>query len=189
MTGDATPDLALLEQRFAGIRQWGDPVLRAAARAVERFDHALAAQAAEMAAIMDRAHGAGLAAPQVGIAQRLFVYRPVAEATVSVVVNPVIVSSSDATELGLEGCLSIGRSRIAVEVPRATEVVVEAQDLNGEQLTITATDVHARVLQHEIDHLDGVLMLDRAAPDQRREALRALREGRAWAPEAPPDLS
>lgn len=172
-----------LEQRFAGIRQWGDPVLTSPARAVERFDPALASQARQMIEIMDRAGGVGLAAPQVGITQRLITYYPDRDGESQVLVNPAVTSASEDKLLGLEGCLSIGCSMIAVEVERAAAVVVLAQDLEGGSLEIEAAHTHARVLQHEIDHLDGVLMLDRTDAGQRRDALRALRLGEAWAPE------
>lgn len=183
----ADPEQAIdrfaFEQRFAGIRQWGDPVLTSPARIVERFDDALERQAVQMIEIMDRARGAGLAAPQVGIAQRLITYYPDREGPPSVLVNPTITSASDETQLGLEGCLSIGCSMIAVRVERAGAVAVHANLLDGSAIELEAADTHARVLQHEIDHLDGVLMIDRVDPEQRRAALRALRLGTAWAPE------
>ncbi len=86
---------------------------------------------------------------------------------------------------GLEGCLSLGRAGIYVEVDRPRAVVVSARDVDGGEVRIEASDHHARVLQHEIDHLDGVLMLQRTDPGQRREAVRALREGRPWSPPEP----
>lgn len=182
---EAAIDRFAFEQRFAGIRQWGDPVLTAPARAVDRFDEPLAHQAAQMIEIMDRAGGAGLAAPQVGIAHRLITYYPEREGTPSILVNPVIADRSADTQVGLEGCLSIGCSMIAVRVERATSVVVRARLLDGSITELEAAEAHARVLQHEIDHLDGILMLDRVDADQRRSALRALRLGVPWAPEPP----
>ena len=103
-------------RRFAGIRQWGDPVLRDPTRTVERFDDALAGQARQMLEIMERANGAGLAAPQVGIAQRLLVYRHEPAEEPTTLVNAVLAARSEETERGLEGCLSIGFSTIAVDV-------------------------------------------------------------------------
>ncbi len=183
------PELAIdrfaFEQRFAGIRQWGDPVLTTPARRVDRFDDALANQAEQMIEIMERARGAGLAAPQVGISQRLIAYYPERDGPPSILVNPVLERRSEDTEPGLEGCLSIGCSMIAVRVERAVRVTVTAQRLDGSSTELEAGDVHARVLQHEIDHLDGVLMLDRVDAEQRRAALRALRLGVAWSPEPP----
>lgn len=173
-----------LAQRFAGIRQWGDPVLREAARPVDVFDDAIRSQADQMLEIMDRADGIGLAAPQVGITRRLVVYREPDTLTTRVLVNPRVTTASDEQQLGLEGCLSIGYSRIAVEVSRSTDVTVSAQDADGADVEIVATGRHARVLQHEIDHLDGVLMLDRIDPEQRKAALRALRLGEPFSPPA-----
>jgi len=176
-------DLFALEQRFAGIRQWGDPVLTTPARSVDRFDDALSSQAQQMIEIMDRAAGAGLAAPQVGIAQRLITYYPEHEGPPTVLVNPVVESASSETQVGFEGCLSIGCSMIALRVERAASVRVVANMLDGSPTTFDAVDAHARILQHEIDHLDGVLMLDRVDAEQRRMALRALRLGVAWSAE------
>ena len=105
--------------------------------------------------------------------------RPEAEAAPRALANPVIVDRAG-RETDLEGCLSLGRAQVHVLVERASELLVEALDLDGEQVRIEAEHGHARVLQHEIDHLDGVLMLDRIDSAQRRAALRALREGVAW---------
>jgi peptide deformylase len=167
---------------FERIRQWGDPVLRTQARLVEQFDAALRRQADDMIALMDDAHGAGLAAPQVGIPNRVLVYRAGPEGDARALVNPVVESASEETVRGLEGCLSIGRAGVYVEVDRPRAVVVSAQEVDGTAVRIEAEDGHARVLQHEIDHLDGVLMLSRTEPGQRREAVRALREGVPWIP-------
>jgi len=184
------PDPAALRARrdaaFARILQWGDPVLRTPARAVSDFDAALAAQVAEMTALMEDASGVGLAAPQVGLGRRLLVYRAELDGPVRALVNPTVQWASEETAEALEGCLSIGRARVAVAVPRAVQVVVEGQAVDGSPVRIEAEHVHARVLQHEIDHLDGVLMLSRTHRDQRREAVRALRLGEAWAPPPPP---
>ena len=98
------------------------------------------------------------------------------------VVNPQIVESSDEREMGMEGCLSLGRARVHVEVERARDVVIEAQDVDGAPQRIEATGMHARILQHELDHLDGVLMLDRTSPEHRRAAVRALNAGEPWRP-------
>jgi peptide deformylase len=173
---------AAREAAFGRIRQWGDPILRASAREVVRFDEALRRQAAEMIALMEAAHGAGLAAPQIGVANRVLVYRPDPEAVPVALVNAVVAHASEETVSGLEGCLSLGRARVNVEVPRPRAVVVAAQDVDGAPVRIEAEERHARVLQHEIDHLDGVLMLARADAAQRRDAVRALREGRPFAP-------
>jgi peptide deformylase len=171
---------------FAHIRQWGDPVLRETARPVETFDRAFAQQVAELESLMRGAEGAGLAATQVGSLRRVFVYRLPEDpehAPARVVVNPEIVEASEERDTDLEGCLSLGRAGINVEVERPVAVVMEALDAKGRPQRIEATGRHARVLQHELDHLDGVLMLDRTTPEQRRAAVRALNEGRSWRPE------
>ena len=166
---------------FAIIRQYGDPALREKAYAIEAFDAALGEQVAELLQVMFDADGAGLAATQVGVLRRVFVYRLGDEPPV-VVINPVITDRGEELATGLEGCLSLGQARVLVDVERALEVVVEAQDLKGEPITIEAKGMHARILQHEIDHLDGVLMLDRTSTEQRRAAVRALARGEAWRP-------
>ena len=172
------------ELAFAAIRQWGDPALREKARPIETFDAALADQVGELMQVMQDAEGAGLAATQVGVLRRVFVYRLADEPPVAVI-NPEIVETGEQLETGLEGCLSLGRARVLVDVERPSAVVVEARDLAGEPLRIEAEGLHARILQHEIDHLDGVLMLDRTDKEQRREAVRALRAGTAWRPPQP----
>ena len=176
------------EQAFALIRQWGDPVLRETARPVEAFDDAFAQQVSELVEIMRRADGAGLAATQVGALRRVFVYRlPDDEdaAPARVVVNPEIVESGDERESALEGCLSLGKATIHVEVERPRDIVMEALDEHGTPIRIEASGTHARILQHEADHLDGVLMLDRTIPEHKRAAVRALNAGEAWRPPTP----
>jgi len=163
--------LAALDQ----IRQFGDPVLRAPALEITEFDEALADDAERMAAIMADARGVGLAAPQVGSLRRLVVVRFGDEGEqVLALCNPRITWRSDEEETDSEGCLSIGE--ISVDVPRAVAIRVEARDIVGRPLELEPEGFAARVLQHELDHLDGVLILDRTVPEQRREALRALRD-------------
>jgi peptide deformylase len=140
------------------------------------FDEAIAAQVATMADLMDDALGAGLAAPQVGTLNRLFVYRTDPEAELGVVINPTITRSSEERITTDEGCLSIGRAGVWVPVERAAEVEVAAFDARGREITIRAEGRHAVILQHETDHLDGVLMLQRTDPEHRRAALRELRD-------------
>lgn len=159
------------------IRQWGDPVLRSVASDVKVFDDALRNDALNMAALMDDAIGAGLAAPQVGSLRRMFVYRAEREGEVVTVVNPRIVWRSADEETDFEGCLSL--SEVLVEVSRPVAVKVEAQDLNGDPFTIDAEGFEARVIQHEYDHLEGVMIIDRTDSDQRRDALRRLRASAA----------
>jgi peptide deformylase len=172
-------DDPVLERRrlaaLAHIRQIGDPVLRAPALTITEFDEALAEEAERMIAIMHDARGVGLAAPQVGSLRRLVVVMTGEDAAPSVLCNPEITWRSEELDYDYEGCLSIGE--ISVEVPRAVAVRVRAQDVNGDVIELEPEGFAARVVQHELDHLDGVLILDRTAPDQRREALRALRDG------------
>jgi peptide deformylase len=156
------------------VRQYGDPALRAKARPVEVFDDELRAEVARMGGLMHDSLGIGLAATQVGILHRLLVYRVEPDAPVNALVNPVIEFSSDDEEWAEEGCLSL--PAVHVEVERPVFVRVRAQDEHGDDVLIEASGLEARVIQHEVDHLDGVLILDRTPKDQRKEAMRALRE-------------
>lgn len=159
---------------LAHIRRFGDPVLKSRATAVDRFDDALLAQIDRMAGLMHDALGIGLAAPQIGVSQRLLVYRVGPDGPLVPLVNPEIEWSSEEQEGAEEGCLSI--PGILVEVDRPVYVRVRAQDENGDTRLVEASGLEARVIQHEIDHLDGVLILDRTTKDQRRDAIRAIRE-------------
>lgn len=153
------------------IRTFGDPVLKQRAKDVDEFDGALAATCNAMVDTMHEAVGGGLAAPQVGIGRRFFVYQDEDEPRVAI--NPEIVESSGevATE---EGCLSI--PGVPFEVVRAEYVTLRALDLDGNEFLVPADGYEARMFQHEIDHLDGVLAIDRVDPDARKEALKLLRE-------------
>ena len=179
MSSRALDDPVLERRRLsalAQIRQFGDPVLRVPALEITQFDEALADDAERMAAIMLDARGVGLAAPQVGSLRRLVVLRAGDEGEdIVALCNPRITWRSDDEESDSEGCLSIGE--VSVDVARALAIRVEARDVEGRPLEMQPEGFAARVIQHELDHLDGVLILDRAAPEQRREALRALRDG------------
>jgi peptide deformylase len=157
------------------VRQYGDPALRSRARPVEVFDGALADEVRRMDAIMTDALGIGLAATQLGVMHRLLVYRIEPDGPLGVLVNPEIEWLGDERDTAEEGCLSL--PGVGVDVERPVEVRVRAVDERGEPLTIEASGLEARVIQHEIDHLDGVLILDRTSRDQRKEAMRILREG------------
>ncbi len=157
---------------LAQIRQWGDPVLRMRAGEVEEFDDDLKRLTNRMTLVMRDAHGVGLAANQVGIVRRVFVFEP-EEQPARAVVNPVIVDKSDLTETSDEGCLSL--QGVLVPVERAVSVSVEGKDETGEAVRLELEGLAARVAQHEIDHLDGVLILDRTDPESRRAALGTLR--------------
>jgi peptide deformylase len=164
------------------IRRLGDPVLKSSATPVDRFDEALRSQVGRMAGLMNDALGVGLAAPQLGVSQRLLVYRVGPDAPVIALANPEIEWTSDEAEVLEEGCLSI--PGITVDVERPVHVRVRALDEEGEERRVEASGLEARVIQHEMDHLDGVLILDRTTRDQRREAMKALREAEQAAAEA-----
>jgi peptide deformylase len=159
---------------LAHVRKFGDPVLRTRARPVDRFDDALRSEVRRMGELMIDALGVGLAANQVGVLHRVLVYRVHPQSPVAALVNPEIEFSSREDELLEEGCLSL--PEVHVDVERPVFVRVRAQDEFGEPLMIEASGLEARVIQHEMDHLDGVLILDRISRQQRKEAMRALRE-------------
>ena len=156
------------------IRRLGDPVLKSRATEVDRFDDLLKRQVARMAGLMNDAFGVGLAAPQLGISQRLLVYRVGPGASLLEVVKPEVEWTRSDEETMEEGCLSL--PGVAVDVDRPIHVRVRAVDEGGLERRVEASGLEARVIQHEIDHLDGVLILDRTTREQRREAMRTLRE-------------
>ena len=157
------------------IRRYGDPVLKSRATPVAVFDDALRSQVQRMGGLMNDALGVGLAAPQIGISQRLLVYRVTHESPLVALVNPEIEwASKGDEEIAEEGCLSI--PGVGVDVERPVHVRVRALDEYGETRMIEASGLEARVIQHEMDHLDGVLILERTSRDQRKEAIRTLRE-------------
>ena len=153
------------------IRQFGDPVLRERAREIEEITDAHRRLIADMIETMREAPGVGLAATQVGILERLFVWE--VEDEYGALINPVIVHRSKERFIDGEGCLSL--PGLTYDVERDYEVTVEALDADGEPITITGTDLLARVFQHEMDHLDGVLFIDHIGEPERREALSILR--------------
>ena len=154
------------------IRMFGDPVLKTRASLVESFDGSLSNLAEDMLATMREHEGVGLAANQVGRLKRILV--AALEEDEFVLVNPVVEEAAETTEKELEGCLSI--PGIQVEVERATAITVSGQDASGSPLKIEASGLLARILQHEIDHLDGVLILDRTDRESRKAAMREMRE-------------
>jgi peptide deformylase len=159
---------------LAHVRRYGDPVLRAQARPVEVFDDALRDEIARLGALMHDALGIGLAATQVGTLHRVLVYRIEHDSPINALVNPTLEWSGSETEWMEEGCLSL--PGVQVDVERPVRVRVRAQDADGEPIVIEAAGLEARVIQPEMDHLDGVLILDRTPRDQRKEAMRILRE-------------
>jgi peptide deformylase len=157
---------------LAQIRQYPDPVLRMPAREVEQFDDDLRRLVERMKGLMHDAVGAGLAGNQVGVLQRVFVFRPPDEEETLTVVNPRLVAQSG-TQTADEGCLSL--QGIHVPVERSLDVTIEGQDEHGSDVRYELTELAARIVQHELDHLDGVLMLDRTTDEARREAMSILR--------------
>jgi peptide deformylase len=155
------------------IRVYGDPVLRQRAREVTEVDGGLVRLAEDMIATMHQAPGVGLAAPQVGVQRRLFVYDLYDDRGPHAIVNPVL-SGLRGEWVYEEGCLSV--PGLAFEVTRPKELHLTGLDLDGEEISIEADELLARVFQHEVDHLDGVLFIDRLDADQRRQAMRALRD-------------
>jgi peptide deformylase len=162
---------------LAQVRTFGDPVLRTQARPVGRFDEALRSEVVRMGRLMSDALGVGLAATQVGTLNRVLVYRVAPQGPIAALVNPEIDWRGKEIETMEEGCLSL--PAVLVDVERPVHVRVRAQDERGEPIMIEASGLEARVIQHEIDHLDGVLILDRTSRDQRKEAMRALRDAQA----------
>ena len=173
------------EAALAEVRTFGDPVLRSRASEVREFGPELEREAQRMAAIMRDAMGVGLAATQLGALRRLLVFQAGPDATASALANPVIEWASTELATAPEGCLSL--PRIVVDVERPLHVRVRGRDAGGERVLIEASGLEARVLQHELDHLDGILILDRTDREQRKGAMRALREGTSFSPEPEPE--
>jgi peptide deformylase len=174
-------------QALAQVVKFGEPVLKSKASPVTEFDERLEADAERMIGLMRDAIGVGLAATQLGTLRRMLVFQVGSEAEPTVLVNPAIEWSSDDLVTAEEGCLSL--PGVVVDVERPLHVRASAVDVHGEPLSLEASGLEARVIQHEVDHLDGVLMLDRTEEDQRRGALRALREGGTYAPERPEEVA
>jgi len=162
------------------IRLFGDPVLRTPAEPVVDFDVELRRLVQDLQDTMLEAPGAGLAAPQLGVSLRVFVYH--VDGVLGHLVNPSLELSGDPVE-GPEGCLSFPRMKFPT--PRAPRVVAHGQDEHGEPVTLEGTELLARAVQHETDHLDGILFIDRMDREQRRLAMKAIREAQ-WEGSAAP---
>jgi len=158
---------------LAQIRQYPDPVLRMRARETEQFDDDLERLVKRMTALMDGANGAGLAATQVGVLRRVFVIRHGEGSGAVALVNPEVIGRSEETELDEEGCLSL--QRVLVPVERHVTVTVAGRDPKGADIRLDLEGFEARACQHEFDHLDGILIIDRTTDEARREALAVLR--------------
>jgi peptide deformylase len=173
----------LIERRDAALARvvkFGDPVLKSKASPVREFGPELRAEAERMIAIMRDGMGVGLAATQVGVLRRLLVFQAGADSEPTALVNPEIEWASAEVVVAEEGCLSL--PRVSMDVERPLHARIGGRDIEGDEVRIEASGLEARVLQHEIDHLDGVLILDRAPRPQRKAALRALREGDSYSP-------
>lgn len=167
---EARRRIALLQ-----VRQYPDAVLRMRANEVDAFDEPLGDLVERMGRLMQEARGVGLAAPQVGILQRVLVYQLAEDSELVPLVNPRIVAHGEERETLDEGCLSLGAASVVVPVERSLTITVEAASAGGEPVTIEAEGLEARVIQHELDHLDGVLAIDRTTPEARKRALGELR--------------
>jgi peptide deformylase len=162
------------------IRLFGDPVLRTPASPVTDFDKELRILVRDLEDTMSDAPGAGLAAPQIGVGLRVFTYY--VDGALGHLINPDLDLSEEMQD-GEEGCLSF--PGIYYDTPRALRVVAKGYDQHGEPVTIEGSELLARAIQHETDHLDGILFIDRMDRDQRKLALKAIREAE-WAGQAPP---
>jgi peptide deformylase len=176
----------LIERREAALAhvvKFGDPVLKSRASPVTEFGPELREEVERMVHIMQDGMGVGLAATQLGVLRRLLVFQAGSDNEPSALINPKIEWTSDELAIAEEGCLSL--PRVTMDVERPLHARVSGHDAEGEPIEIEASGLEARVLQHEIDHLDGVLILDRTSRDQRKGALRALRDGGSYSP--PPE--
>jgi len=173
----------LLERREAALAhvvKFGDPVLKSKASPVREFGPELRAEVERMVSIMRDGMGVGLAATQLGVLRRLLVFQAGPDSEPTALINPEIEWLSNEVVVAEEGCLSL--PRVSMDVERPLHARLSGLDVDGEPVRIEASGLEARVLQHELDHLDGVLILDRAPRAQRKGALRALREGESYSP-------
>ena len=168
------------EAALAHVVKWGDPVLKSKASPVAAFGPELRSEVERMIAIMRDGLGVGLAATQLGVLRRLLVFQAGPDSEPTALINPEIEWLSDEVVIAEEGCLSL--PRVSMDVERPLHARFSGLDVDGEPIRIEASGLEARVLQHELDHLDGVLILDRAPRAQRKAALRALREGGSYSP-------
>jgi peptide deformylase len=173
----------LLERREAALAhvvKFGDPVLKSKASPVREFGPELRAEVERMVSIMRDGMGVGLAATQLGVLRRLLVFQAGPDSEPTALINPEVEWLSNEVVVAEEGCLSL--PRVSMDVERPLHGRFSGLDVDGEPIRLEASGLEARVLQHEIDHLDGVLILDRTPRAQRKGALRALREGESYSP-------
>jgi peptide deformylase len=183
-------EAALQERREAALAhvvKFGDPVLKSKASPVANFGPELRAEVERMISIMRDGIGVGLAATQLGVLRRLLVFQAGPDNEPAALVNPIVEWLSEECSVAEEGCLSL--PRVSMDVERALHARISGRDAEGEAVVLEASGFEARVLQHEIDHLDGVLILDRTPREQRKAALRALREGGSYSPEPEEEIA
>lgn len=181
--GENELEAELLERRDAALAhvvKFGDPVLKSKASPVREFGPELRAEVERMVSIMRDGMGVGLAATQLGVLRRLLVFQAGAESEPTALINPKVEWLSNEVVVAEEGCLSL--PRVSMDIERPLHARFSGLDVDGEPIRLEASGLEARVLQHELDHLDGVLILDRAPRAQRKGALRALREGGSYSP-------
>lgn len=175
------------EAALAHVVKFGDPVLKSKASPVANFGPELRAEVERMIEIMRDGLGVGLAATQLGVLRRLLVFQSGPDSEPTALVNPEIEWLSAETAVAEEGCLSL--PRVSMDVERPLYARFSGRDAEGEPIVIEAAGLEARVLQHELDHLDGVLILDRTTREQRKGALRALREGGGYSPSSEEEIA
>lgn len=182
-------EVEMIERREAALAQvvkFGDPVLKSKASPIANFGPELRTEVERMFEIMRNGLGVGLAATQVGALRRLLVFQAGPDGEPSALINPEVEWLSEEAAVAEEGCLSL--PRVTMDVERPLYARFSGRDVEGAPITIEAAGLEARVLQHEIDHLDGVLILDRTVREQRKAALRALREGGSYSPSAAEEI-
>jgi peptide deformylase len=182
-------EVELLERREAALAhvvKFGDPVLKSKASPITNFSPELRAEAERMIEIMRDGFGIGLAATQLGALRRLLVFQAGPESEPAALINPEVEWLSDEMAVAEEGCLSL--PNVSMDVERPLYARFSGRDIEGAPVLIEASGLEARVLQHEIDHLDGVLILDRTPREQRKAALRALREGGSYSPSSEEEI-
>ena len=186
---DRQLEVEMLERREAALAhvvKFGDPVLKSKASPVANFNPELRSEAERMIEIMRDGLGIGLAATQLGVLRRLLVFQAGPESEPAALINPEVEWLSGEMAVAEEGCLSL--PKVSMDVERPLYARFSGRDVEGERIVIEAAGLEARVLQHEIDHLDGVLILDRTIREQRKAALRALREGSGYSPSSEEEI-
>lgn len=189
-TEERQREVELLERREAALAhvvKFGDPVLKSKASPVRSFGPELRAETERMIEIMRDGFGIGLAATQLGVLRRLLVFQAGPESEPAALINPEVEWLSEEMAVAEEGCLSL--PKVSMDVERPLYARFSGWDVEGEPIVIEAAGLEARVLQHELDHLDGVLILDRTIKEQRKAALRALRQGGSYSPSSEEEIA